>query len=852
VPGGSIEVYRARRDFGSTPEPHPTADSPHHDTPRFVVQKHQAARAGLHWDFRLEHDGVLWSWAVPKGPSMDPADRRMAIHVEDHPIDYATFSGEIPAGGYGAGSVEIWDSGTWRALDDPEFGMGKGHLHFELRGQRLRGLFSLIRMRQRGRSEAWLLIKGQDLAASEGADASALEAAPLAPGTSSTPPVVGASAAVLPRAQKPQLCVTLEDPPDGPTWVSEVKFDGYRLLARIEAGVVRLMTRNGHDWTERMPHLARALAGLNVQAAMIDGELVALDSDGVPSFADLQAALSAGRDKALVYYAFDLLHLDGWDLRQATLLDRKTLLRALGPWDGALRYSDHQAGRSAAFLALVAKRGLEGIVVKRADAPYRAGRGPAWAKIKCLGREEFVVLGWTPPAGRRIGLGALQVGHYDKKGGLHYAGGVGTGFTDTTLADLRRRLDSLAAPAPPDLIVDGEPVDRAVRWVRPELVAEIEFAAWSGGGRLRHAVFLGLRDDKAAADVVQARPAMTQEKTVTQPKQPARKSRIVVAAAPRQEATMVAGVALSHATRALWPGITKLDLAQYWQSVADAALGGIARRPLAILRCPDGIAGEQFFQKNRGGFLPEQIRDGMAMKQPFLAIDDVTGLVALAQMSAIELHCWGAAEDDPQHPDRLVFDLDPGEGVDWGEVIQAAHDLKDRLARLRLASFCRTSGGKGLHLVVPVGGTAEWPAVKSFCRAFAETMSAEEPKRFLAHTRIADRRGRILIDWLRNGPGATAIASFSPRARPGAAVATTLAWREVTARLDPQAFTVLTIPARLRRLRRDPWEGFDGLRQNLQALPEPALSGSEAPAPQVKPRAGGSRIVVAKRPRRVG
>lgn len=842
-PDTSVARYAAKRDFTTTPEPKPAAGARAEGAPIFVVQRHQAARAGLHYDFRLQHNGVLLSWAVPKGPSLDPSHKRMAIHVEDHPLDYANFDGEI-AQGYGAGTVEIWDHGTWTPLIDPDVGMQKGHLRFTLQGERLHGEFSLIRMKPRGRSnqDAWLLIKDADDAAREGGDADTLDSAPQ-PSPSDAAPIPGAIRAALPKTQKPQLCITEDAPPAGDDWLSELKFDGYRLMVRIDGSDIRLLTREGHDWTSRMPHLAPAFAKLKVASAMLDGELVALREGGMSDFGGLQDALANGRDRDLLFYAFDLLHLDGWDLRPCRLDDRKSLLRGLSEWKGSLRYSDHHEGNGADLFAVAAERGLEGIVMKRRDAPYRAGRHSSWVKIKNLGRAEFVIIGWTKPARSRVGFGALQIATYDAKGALHYAGGVGTGFSDAVLKSLRARLDPLALPSAPALIVLGEKPPRSVTWVRPELVAEISFTEWSNDGRLRHPVFLGLRDDKPARDVMRDRPALRKRaEAITDVKKPAAiASRIVVAQAPKHPGSDIAGIHITHADRQLWPGITKLALAEYWNIIADVALPGIAHRPLAILRCPDGIDGEQFFQKHRGGFMPAPVREASSDRQPYLAIDDVSGLIAMAQMSAIELHCWGADEADPLHPDRLVFDLDPGEGVPWAEIVQAAHDIRARLETLGLQSFCRTSGGKGLHVVVPLARSADWPTAKAFCRGFAELVSAEEPKRFLAHTKITDRKGRILIDWLRNGPGATAIASFSPRARPGATVATPLDWQEVTDHLDPKAFTIASIPGRIERRATDPWADFP---RTTQTLPNLAPQ-RETPVPKTS-----SRIVIASKPKK--
>jgi bifunctional non-homologous end joining protein LigD len=838
----SIRTYRAKRDFAITREPAPKDGASDGQGPIFVVQKHQAHRAGLHWDFRLEHDGVLWSWAVRKGPSLDPADKRIAAHVEDHPLDYANFEGTIPDGQYGAGKVELWDRGTWQPLDDPQTGMRKGELRFLLDGKRLHGRFTLVRLKprpgQRSRQDNWLLIKGHDEAERAGADAPTIEQQEAAPKQahepSKNPPAEGAVRGKLPQRQAPQLASVSKNPPADGDWVSEIKFDGYRLLCWLDHGKVRLLTRKGLDWTDRLPAVANAVSGLRADTALVDGELVALDQkSGASSFPSLQAALSAGKDGTLNLFLFDLLHLDGWDLRQCTLLERKRVLQGLSDWRGMLHYSDHQVGNADGMLREVSKLHLEGIICKRADTPYRAGRGRDWLKIKCLGREEFIVLGWTPPGGSRTGLGSLHLGYYDDRDKLHYAGGVGTGFSDDELARLSQRLAKLGADPPASLYVAGEPLPKTINWVRPELVAEVQFTSWSGSGRVRQAVYLGLREDKDAKDVVLEPADPEAERKAVQPRPgdptarkrgpviavpPERKTSIVSAQAPKRRGVTVGNIALSHPDRALWPGVTKQDLAEYWKAVADHALPGLARRPLAIVRCPEGVTGQHFFQKHGHGTLPSEIRQGEAAGQPYLVIDDVDGLIAMAQISGIELHAWGATETDPLRPDQVVFDLDPGDGVAFADVIKAAHDLREQLQRLGLQSFCRTTGGKGLHLVVPLEPAADWSVVKPFCRAFAETLSQQQPERFLSTVKKADRKGRILIDWLRNGLGATAVASFSPRAREGATVATPITWAEVNRRLDPRNFTLRTVPNRLARQSNDPWEGFQTLRQRLPDL----------------------------------
>ena len=607
-----------------------------------------------------------------------------------------------------------------------------------------------------------------------------------------------------------------EKPPDGDEWVSEIKFDGYRLMAWKHDKQVRLVTRNGHDWTSKLPDLARAIGRLKQRELLLDGELVALQGDGLSSFAALQSALQKNGDRrGLFFYLFDLLHLDGWDLRPCRLLDRKEVLRGLSEWRGSLRYSDHLEGEASRVRRQACAMGLEGIICKLADAPYRSARTRDWLKVKCQGRDEFVVLGWTPPDGTRRGLGSLHLGFYDDKGRLHFVGGVGTGFTDAELGTLSRRLAKLASPPPDALMLAGDPPDPAVRWVRPELVAEVQFAGWSGAGRLRQASYLGLRLDKDGEDVVRAVPDPGAKRQAWTPGARA-SGAIIRAVAPARTSTVRAGqVEITNPDRELWPGITKQDLAAYWTAVAKHALPGIADRPLTLVRCPDGIDGQHFFQKHGGKGTPPQIRSESAAEGPYLAVSDLSGLLACAQLAAIELHAWGAAESDPAHPDRVVFDLDPGEGVPFTDVVQAAKDLRDRLTALGLQSFCRTSGGKGLHVVAPLRPASGWAGVRAFCQAFAKAMERDEPARFVATVSKAKRRGRILVDWLRNGPGATAVASYSPRARPGATVATPLAWREVGPKLDPQAFTLATVPQRLKRQRKDPWDGFDALDQPL-------------------------------------
>ena len=841
----SITTYRAKRDFARTAEPQPDPKAAPGGNPIFVVQKHDATR--LHFDFRLEHDGVLWSWAIPKGPSLDPKDKRLAVHVEDHPRDYANFEGTIPQGQYGGGTVEIWDRGTWLPLGDPAADLARGEMKFELTGERLHGRFVFIRLKPRPKDHAenWLLIKEHDEFERPGIDAAALESEgklPSAPAKRAVraPPaakrpakpaakqpapndIPGAVDGALPATQAPQLASLIESPPaDDHDWLCEIKFDGYRLLVFKDGETVRLTTRTGQDWTSRMPGVAARIRQIDVDTLLLDCELVALRPDGLSSFADLQAALSAGRDGDLVLFAFDVLHLNGLDLRGCRLDVRKAVMDKLHFWTNRLRFSDHILGEAGPVRRQACTMGLEGIIAKRADAPYRPGRSADWVKLKCAGREEFVVVGWTPPSRSRVGIGALEMGFYDAKGNLHYAGGVGTGFTDGELRALRVRLDAITEESPPPLLVTGEKLDNKIVWVRAELVAEVQFVGWSGAGRLRHAVYLGLREDKPANEVVRAVPDADSPRKLL----PGSHSGVLVnAPAPRADAPARRGVikavarpgGLTHPDKQLWPGFTKQDLADYWTSVADAALPGIAGRPLALVRCPDGIDGQHFFQKHAMKGMSKALREAEQDGAPYLVFDDAAGLQACAQMAALELHSWGSSAGDAGHADRLVFDLDPGDGVPWATTVKAAIELRDRLEREGLTGFCRTSGGKGLHIVAPLVPGADWDTVRAWCRGFAEAMEREFPDRYVASVPKAKRTGKILVDWLRNGLGSTAVASFSPRARTGATVATPVTWREVTAKLDPAAFTIATIPKRLAKLKADPWAGFDAAATPLPA-----------------------------------
>jgi bifunctional non-homologous end joining protein LigD len=860
----ALEEYRRKRDFSKTSEPAGAAPAKGQAAPAlsFVVQKHRARR--LHYDFRLELDGVLKSWAVPRGPSLDPAEKRLAVEVEDHPLEYGGFEGVIPQGEYGGGTVMLWDRGTWvPAEPDPAEAYGRGMLKFALHGEKLHGNWMLVRLRGRkkqdDRERNWLLVKERDAAAAPGSgDAVVVEQLlSVASGRSlddiaaardriwhsdpqaaaADPPsrpqprakarrtsrITGARKAPIPEGLEPQLAVSAERAPDGDGWLHEIKYDGYRLLAHIARGKVRLATRSGLDWTGKFPELARHFAGLMVEAALIDGEVALLAADGTTSFSGLQDALAAGRTGELSFFAFDLVYRDGWDLRGASLDDRKRALDEIIPRQaqGMLRYSDHQIGQGPAVLRQACKFGLEGIVSKRRDMPYRAGRDASWRKVKCANRDEFVIVGFTDPEGGRTGFGALLLGCYGPQRTLRYAGRVGTGFSMALLEAMRRRLDALARAAP-TVALPKEAPRKGVHWVEPLLVAEIRFAGWTADALLRHASFVGLRDDKDAREVVyeaRARPAVTEGERTRRSK-PA----VVAVGEPARDGSLVfAGVRLTHPERALFAeaALTKLDLAHYYAAVGATALPQLAHRPLTLVRAPGGAGKKSFYQKHLGPGAPDALKrfeiEGEEGIKSSPVVEDLAGLVALAQMDVLEIHPWGATIDNIEAPDRVTFDLDPDAGLPWPRVTEAALAVREALAGIGLASFVKTTGGKGLHVVVPLTPKLGWTAVKAFSRWVAERLAALTPEQFTANPALRARHDRIYIDYLRNGRGATAVGAYSPRARPGATVSTPLHWTEVEQGIRPDAFTIATVPTRLRALDSDPWVEIGKLRQSLGA-----------------------------------
>jgi bifunctional non-homologous end joining protein LigD len=796
----SLETYRGKRDFRRTPEP-PGRPARRRAGRAFFIQKHAATR--LHYDFRLEMDGVLKSWAVPKGPCLDPDVKRLAVHVEDHPLEYGSFEGTIPKGQYGAGCVLLWERGTWTPEGDPAAAVDSGKLIFSLHGTKLHGRWSLIRLAEDGKpgaKENWLLRKLRDADARPLADVDVLAARPE---SVRSPEAVGKKAP-FPAEVRPQLATLVTQAPAGDDWVHEIKFDGYRFLAFVEHGKARLVSRNGRDWSGRLPALSEALAGkLPAETAILDGELVAVAPNGVSDFAALKDALGRRQEEGLLYFAFDLLYLDGRDLRDLPLLVRKENLRSLIETAKlpVLRYSDHVEGRGELFFKRSCEYALEGTVSKRKNAPYRSGRGGAWLKVKCQKRQEFVVVGYTDPGGSRRGLGALLLAVHEGNS-LVYAGKVGTGFSADLLLELRQRLEKHARRSPP---VD-DPVPRTdargAHWVEPLLVAEVSFSNWTKDRRLRHPSFLGLREDKSPKDVVREVPAPP----------------------PAVRDAAVAGLRLSHPERVLWPdgGLTKADLARYYEAVAPRLLPHVSGRLLSLVRCPDGQDKPCFYQKHALAGMPPSVKRASYSEKgrptDGVTVEDLPGLIALAQFGVLEIHPWGSRLTDLEHPDRCTFDLDPGPGVAWEAVVRAAREVRAYLKTLKLESFVKTTGGKGLHVVVPFDGKADWTELKAFSKRAAEELARAAPDRYTARLSKSARPGKIFIDYLRNGRGATAVAPFSPRARPGAPVALPLSWDELGPSLHPERLTIRSLMDGPSRLRADPWRRLFTATQSVPRI----------------------------------
>jgi len=901
----ALEQYRKKRKFGVTAEPRGRKGRRGGD--RYVIQKHAARR--LHYDLRLELDGVMKSWAVTRGPSLDPGEKRLAVHVEDHPVEYNTFEGTIPQGEYGGGTVMIWDRGQWIPEGDPHKGYAKGHLDFVLEGEKLRGRWHLVRMRgrDRDRHENWLLIKGRDDEARSGRQGDILEEEPLSvasgrsmdeiaggkgkkrvwhsnrsakrspadarpqtqrefraelqaqsqrlkgrgerkasagPGakrkaTAKAAMPVAAKRSVepmrttgrrggLPDFVPPSLATLHSAPPEGAGWIHEIKFDGYRIEARLDRGRVRLLTRKQLDWTHRFERIAKAVAALAAETALLDGELVVEDEKGISSFSLLQTDLKDDREDRFVYWIFDLLYLDGRDFTKEPLTVRKAALRQLlngQRRNGAIRYADHFEAHGSEILDHACKMNLEGIVSKLRDAPYRSGRSDNFIKTKCHSEQEFVVAGFTPSAAMPNAVGALTVAFHEG-GKLRYAGRVGTGYTHQTARDLWRRLNALRVERPP-LTLPKDERRKNVVWVRPDLVIETEFRGVTHDGLLRQAAFKGVREDKPAGEVVREIPVeesmpvkKRRMRKSGERKQAARETKKSARSTPARASGVaaqaaVADVHLTHPDRVYWAdvGVTKQDLAEYYVDVWKVMAPHLINRPLAIVRCPDGITGECFFQKHIASNIKDSpLRHVVESKEhDVIAVEKLSDLIELAQFGALEIHVRGSRLGRLELCDRIVFDLDPGDSVGWKEMVAAALETRDRLKAQKLNSFVKLSGGKGIHVVVPITG-ADWEATKRFAAHLAASMTADSPDRYLAKMTKSLRKGKIFIDYFRNSREATSVAVYSTRARAGAPISMPLSWEALPRSNSGNQFTIENWK---KHLKADPWAEIGKVKQKL-------------------------------------
>ena len=884
--GAPLARYRAKRDFTITSEPGPGPVRTKTGRPlAFVIQKHDATR--LHYDFRLELDGVLLSWAVPKGPSFDPKERRLAVHVEDHPVAYGGFEGTIPPGQYGAGTVIVWDRGTWEPVGDPRAGMKAGKLVFRLHGRKLAGLWELVKIAKPGeRQEPWLLFKKHDewerphadydvvsalpdsviahprkpldggpvgairragntaAATLEAGEASAV-AATERPTTGARKPrkaaakasafdaaaLDGARKAALPRTLSPQLATLAKAAPTHGDWLYEIKFDGYRLMTRLAKGRAAIITRGGHDWTHKLQPLAEELQTLGIDDAWLDGEAVVLDANGLPHFNLLQNALDSRRSsQAIVYYVFDAPFIDGIDLRGVPLHARRALLRQVieAHAGDKVRFSDDFPAQASEVLATACKLKLEGVIAKRRDGLYTSSRSADWLKLKCQARQEFVIGGFSDRSDNPRAVGALMLGVHDEHGVLQYAGRVGTGWSAADAVELRARLAKLVidkSPFPPGST-------RATRWlakpaaqdhwVKPRLVAEVSFAEWTPDGSVRHASYQGLREDKPAQAVVRerAKAPPNSEKAVTVTHKPA--ARKTTAASPKPGTAEVDGVRITHPERVIdaASGHTKLDLARYYASIATFMIPHLKSRPASLVRAPEGVGGELFFQKHADVRTMPGVKDLPGLWEghgALLEVSTAKALVAAAQMNVVEFHTWNSVKQKVDKPDRMIFDLDPGEGVEFDQVREGAQLMRALLEELGLRCWLKTSGGKGLHVVVPMSARLDYDTVKDFSQRIVQHMARTIPQRFVARSGPSNRVGRIFVDYLRNGWNATTAAAFSARARPGLGVSMTIAWDELPQVRSGAQWTISDARDRLSFQKADPWADYWTCRQTLTA-----------------------------------
>ena len=828
----ALFTYKAKRNFAVTAEP-AEGGRPNPHALTFVVQKHAASR--LHYDFRLELDGVMVSWAVPKGPSFDPKEKRMAIHVEDHPISYSSFEGTIPPKQYGAGTVIVWDNGTWEPVGDPHQGLAAGKLLFRLHGQKLEGLWELVKIAKGGeRQEPWILFKKKDAFARAHAEYDVIaalpdsviakplkQAAPAAKPAGKAPsPSRPARKAALPAEIKPQLATLVAGIPSGGEWLFEIKFDGYRLMARFDKRKLALITRGGHDWSARMPTLARELGSLGLHSTFLDGEIVVLGENGAPDFNALQNAFDRGQGADhIVFFVFDVPFFEGHDLRPLPLAQRRQLLRDFLAEKSTdhVRFSDNFEADPASLLRSACQMQMEGVIAKRADAPYVSRRSETWLKLKCKLRQEFVICGYTDRTDRSDQVGSLLLGIHDAGGKLVSVGSVGTGWSSEEAWEVKQRLLPLAAAKSPFEKGDARPgrwsrrKAGSERWVKPRLLAEVSFAEWTPDDQIRHASFIGLRDDKPAKAIVRERP-----KQLGPSAAPAEGK-----AGGKAGRSSVASVKVSHGERVIdeATGASKLDLVRYYESVAQFILPHLKGRPCSLVRGPTGVTGELFFQKHGEKIgipgiteLPENLWPGHAA---LLEIGSAKALVGAAQMNVIEFHTWNSTAKNIDRPDRMVFDLDPGEGTTWDHVQEAAALVRAMLDALGLQAWLKTSGGKGLHVVVPLAPRYDYETVKGFSQAIVQHLARTIPARFVAKSGPSNRVGKLFVDYLRNGHGATTAVAFSARARPGLGVSMPVAWDDLGQLKSGAQWNIRTAREYLSFQTEDPWKGYWKKRQPL-------------------------------------
>lgn len=862
-----VSEYTRKRNFDITSEPPETAGRARSGQGKalsFVIHKHDARN--LHYDFRLELDGTLKSWAVPKGPSLDPKNKRLAVHVEDHPLGYGSFEGSIPEGQYGAGDVIVWDRGIWQPHGDPRETYKAGKLKFTLIGEKLTGDWALVRthLQGSGDKEQWLLIKEKDEAVRSADEydivadkpESVVSGATVGEGrasaksserkTAATAPVAekkpagktakkqAAKKTAIPQKLSPQLATLMDTPPEG-EWLYEIKFDGYRIMTRILDGEVRMITRNGHDWTERLPLQAKAIGELNLGDGWLDGEMVVLNDAGLPDFQALQNAFDIGRSKDIVYYLFDVPFLNGEDLREKPVEDRRAALKKLlgKQKKGLLRFSDAFSASHRDIIESACLLSLEGVIGKRAGSVYQSRRSADWIKLKCKLRQEFVIVGFTKPQGTRSGFGALLLAVNEEGAGLVYAGRVGTGFNQKTLAELFEKMQPLEQDASPLGKKLTSAQGRGVHWIKPTLVGEVEFGEWTREGIIRHSAFIALRSDKPASEVVHEYPRTPKDikapfkpnaskTSASKTDEPAGKPK---AASKRdsKDKIEVAGVLISHPERVIdkKSGLHKIDLAHFYESISDWILPHLDHRAVALLRCPEGVEGEQFFQKHAERLAIPNIKQLDPKLDPgharLMEIDSVQALVGAAQMGTIELHTWGSTYDKIELPDHFVLDLDPDPALPWRSMIEATQMTLSVLDELGLDAYIKTSGGKGMHIIVPLARKADWDTVKAFAKALAQFISEQLPERFTATSGPKNRVGKIFIDYLRNTRGASTVAAYSARARPGLPVSVPVSRDELASLKSSDQWNIANLQKRLRKLKADPWVGY----KNTQRITRP-------------------------------